>query len=132
MKRALSFAAALFVACPLAASPRQTLVVNSAWLAAHLQAPNLVLLHVGDKEEYGKKHIPGARFVSQQDVSVSDHTKTGLMLEVPPAEKLRAQLEALGISDDSRIVVYFGNDWISPTTRIIFTLDHAGLGDRTS
>ena len=124
--------ATILFAAAVTASPRESLVVNSAWLAAHLKDPNLVLLHVGDKKEYETKHIPGARFVSQQDVSVSDHTaKTGLMLELPPADKLLAQLESLGISDDSRIVVYYGNDWISPSTRIIFTLDHAGLGDRT-
>ncbi|MEO8505963.1 MAG: rhodanese-like domain-containing protein, partial [Acidobacteriota bacterium] len=35
-------------------------------------------------------------------------------------------------SDDSRIVVYYGQDWISPTTRVIFTLDYAGLGKVSS
>ena len=125
--------ATILFAAVITASPRETLVVNSAWLAAQLEDPNLVLLHVGDRKEYEAKHIPGARFVSQQDVSVSDHTaRTGLILEMPPADKLRAQLESLGISDDSRIVVYYGNDWVSPATRIIFTLDHAGLGNRTS
>jgi thiosulfate/3-mercaptopyruvate sulfurtransferase len=28
--------------------------------------------------------------------------------------------------------VYYGGDWVSPTTRIVFTLDQAGLGGRTS
>jgi len=108
------------------------MVVNTAWLAAHINDANLVLLHVGDKKEYDAKHIPGARFVSLQDISISDHSGKGLMLEMPPADDLRQRLEALGISDDSRIVVYYGNDWISPSTRVIFTLDYAGLGDRAS
>ncbi len=43
-------------------------------------------------------------------------------------EELRQRLEALGIADDSRIVVYFGKDWVSPATRLLFTLDYAGLG----
>jgi thiosulfate/3-mercaptopyruvate sulfurtransferase len=134
MKQALiALAAALLATATLAASPRDSIVVHAAWLRAHLHDPNLVLLHVGEKGEYAKKHIPGARFVSQEDVSVSEHTaKTGLMLEMPPADKLRSQLEALGISDDSRVVVYFGNDWVSPSTRIVFTLDYAGLGDRSA
>lgn len=114
------------------ASPRESLVVNSTWLASHLHDPNLVLLHVGDKDGYDAGHIPGARFVSMDDVSVSEHTHDGLMLEMPPVEDLRKKLEALGISDDSRVVVYYGADWVSPTTRIVLTLDYAGLGAHTS
>ena len=109
------------------------LVVDAGWLRSHLRDGNLVLLHVGDKAQYDSAHIPGARFVRQQDLSVSSHDhEKGLMLELPTADSLRTLLSALGISDDSRIVVYYGADWVSPTTRIVFTLDHAGLGGRTS
>lgn len=125
---------ALFCIAPslLAATPpRRSLVVNTKWLAAHLDDPNLVLLHIGDKDDYEDKHIRGARHVSLSDISISDHTGKGLVLEMPPtAEELRKMLENLGISDDSRIVAYYGEDWVSPTTRVIFTLDYAGLGDR--
>jgi thiosulfate/3-mercaptopyruvate sulfurtransferase len=114
-----------------AKSQRQSLVVNTSWLAAHLNDPNLVLLHVGDPDEYKARHIPGARFVSLSDIAVSDRSATGLILEMPPtAEDLRGRLARLGISDDSRVVVYYGKDWVSPTTRVIFTLDYAGLGER--
>ncbi len=114
------------------ASARESLVVTPAWLAQHINDSNLVLLHVGDKDGYAAAHIPGARFAQMSDLSVSDHTDKGLMLEMAPAEELRKQLEALGVSDDSRVVVYYGKDWISPSTRIVFTLDYAGLGARTS
>jgi thiosulfate/3-mercaptopyruvate sulfurtransferase len=122
----------LFATLPLLAeSPRQSMVVTTHWLRAHLKDPNLVLLHVGDKDEYAAKHIPGARYVSLSHIAVSDHTGAGLILEMPPtADDLRVRLEKLGISDDSRIVVYYGNDWVSPATRVIFTLDYAGLGNR--
>ena len=122
----------LFAIPALAASPRDTMVVTPAWLRAHLNDSNLVLLHVGDKAEYEAKHIPGAILAAQRDVSVTDHSEKGLMLEMPPADDLKQRLEALGISDNSRIVVYYGKDWVSPSTRIVFTLDYAGLGDRTS
>lgn len=109
------------------------LLVDAGWLRSHLRDGNLVLLHVGDRAQYDSAHIPGARFVRQQDLSVSSHDhEKGLMLELPPPDSLRRTLEALGISDDSRIVVYYGGDWVSPTTRIVFTLDQAGLGGRTS
>lgn len=121
-------AGALFAA----GSPRDAMVVTAPWLATHLSDPDLVLLHVGDKEGYAAGHIAGARLASLSDVSVSDHTEKGLILEMPPAEDLRHKLEALGISDKSRVIVYYGKDWVSPTTRIIFTLDYAGLGARAS
>lgn len=116
----------------LAAAPRQSLLVSSSWLARHIDDPKLVLLHVGRKEDYAARHLPGARHVSLADVSVSDMSATGLHLEMPPADDLRARLQKLGISDQSRVVVYYANDWVSPATRIVFTLDYAGLGDRTS
>jgi thiosulfate/3-mercaptopyruvate sulfurtransferase len=112
---------------------RADLTVSSAWLADHLRDPDLVLLHVGDKTEYEKTHIPGARFVSLRDISVSSEDREkGLVLEVPSADSLRTQLAALGISDNSRIIVYYGNDWVSPSTRVMFTLDVAGLGGRSA
>jgi thiosulfate/3-mercaptopyruvate sulfurtransferase len=112
-----------------AATPRETLLVSTSWLAQHLHDPNLVLLHVGQKAEYDAEHIPGARFAEMHDVAGAP--SGGLTLEMPPADVLREHLAALGISDDSHIVVYYGKDWVSPTTRIIFTLDYAGL-DRVS
>lgn len=120
----------LAVSAAEAKDSRQSLVVPTTWLAAHLADPNLVLLHVGDKAEYTEQHIPGARYVSLRDIANSDPTAKGLILEMPAAEDLRGRLEKLGISDDSKVVVYYGKDWVSPSTRVIFTLDYAGLGDR--
>jgi len=113
--------------------PRSGLLVTSTWLARHVTDADIVLLHVGSKDEYDAGHIPGARFVDLDDISVSDHEKPGgLMLQIPTPEDLRQKLAALGISDNSRIVVYYGNDWVTPATRVVFTLDYAGLGAQTS
>ena len=112
---------------------RAQLTVSSAWLAEHLKDPDLVVLHVGDKAEYEKEHIAGARLVRMQDVSTSSPDREkGLTLELMSPDTLRAHLAALGISDNSRIVVYYGNDWVSPSTRILLTLDNAGFGTRSS
>jgi thiosulfate/3-mercaptopyruvate sulfurtransferase len=107
------------------------LTVDGKWLAEHLKDRNLVLLHLGEKPEYDAGHIPGARFVNLMDIVV-DGRPNGASFEMPEAEDLRGRLQALGISDDSRVVVYYGKDWVSPSTRVIFTLHHAGLGDRVS
>ena len=109
----------------------EPLVVDVQWLAAHQRDANLILLHVGDKAEYDKEHIPGARYIQMQDVS-TPRAEGALSLEFPAVTTLREKLAALGISDESRIVVYYGNDWVSPATRIVHTLNYVGLGDRVS
>jgi thiosulfate/3-mercaptopyruvate sulfurtransferase len=127
-----SFACAsvLLLAAAPAPGPRDAMLVSAEWLAAHLNDPNLVLLHVGDKEEYGARHIPGARYVSTRDISQPVPQGTdSLTLEMSPPDTLRPQLAAIGISDDSRVVVYYGKDWVSPATRVVFTLLYAGLKD---
>jgi thiosulfate/3-mercaptopyruvate sulfurtransferase len=128
----LLIAITLFLAALAQAAPRDTLVVDAAWLKQHVHDPKLVLLQVGDKASFDEGHIAGARQVTLQDVSISDHSKTGLILEMPPADDLRKRLETLGISDDSRVIVYYGKDWVSPTTRVLFTLNYAGLGAHAS
>jgi thiosulfate/3-mercaptopyruvate sulfurtransferase len=108
----------------------ESLLVSTDWLAKHLNDESLVLLHVGEKAEYTAAHIPGAQYI--QVVDISTPRGLGLSLELPPVEQLKATLEKFGVSDNSRIVVYFGKDWLSPTARVFMTLDYLGLGDRTS
>jgi thiosulfate/3-mercaptopyruvate sulfurtransferase len=109
-----------------AASPRETLVVNAGWLASHLSDADLVLLEIGPKSAYDAGHIPGARFVTYTDLAMVDDV-TGNSLQMLPAGALRDKLAALGISDRSHVVVYCSKEWISPATRVVFTLDYAGL-----
>ena len=132
---ALVLAASLFLSAPAnPSSPREVLVVSAAWVAQRLKDPGLVLLHVGDSGDYAAGHIEGARPVSLSDISISDRTGpgNGLTLEMPDPATLREKLMSLGISDDSKVVVYFGNAPFQSATRVVFTLDYAGLGDRTA
>src|SRR5262245_48263724 len=106
------------------------LLVDIAWLSDHLQDRDLVLLHVGSKQEYDAEHIPGARHITDADVTRTNQID---MYDLPEAGDLRTKFASLGISDTSRIVVYFGrNGGVPSATRIIFTLDYIGMGDRTS
>lgn len=107
------------------------LTVTAEWLAKNINDPKLVLLHVGQKAEYDAGHIPGAVFVPLQELS-APADPNGLALELPTVEQLKPALEKFGISNDSRVIVYFGKDWVSPTTRVYFTLDVFGLGGITS
>jgi len=117
-----------------AQQPRDRLVVTPEWLATHLHDPNLVLLHVGQRDDYEAEHIPGARYIDMHSIAApEDHDAgTGLSLQMPEPGAAVDTLESLGISDDSRIVVYYGTNWVTPAARILYTLDWIGLGDRTS
>jgi thiosulfate/3-mercaptopyruvate sulfurtransferase len=109
---------------------RDSMIVTTDWLAKHLSDSSLVLLHVGDKKEYDAAHIPRAQFIQLPDISTP--RGQGLTLELPPVDQLKATFEKFGVNDGSRIVIYFGKDWVTPTARVYFTLDYLGLGDRTS
>ena len=108
----------------------ESLIVSTEWLAKHLNDDSLVLLQVGDKAEFEAGHIPGAQFITLTDISTP--RGVGLALELPPVVQLQTAFEKLGVTDKSRIVVYFGKDWVTPTARVFFTLDYLGLGERTS
>ena len=115
------------------ASARDRLVVSPAWLAQHLNDRDLVVLQVGRKETYDAGHIPGARFVNydggalaaSRDASSGDPNP--LRLEMPAAEALRSELASLGISDTSKIVVVPADEYWAQSTRVLFTLEYAGL-----
>lgn len=117
---------------PAAPDPRAPLFVSVDWLAQHLNDPNLVLLHVGPAPEYAMAHIPGARLTSVADLSIGDRAGPGLGVEMPSADTLLRRLATLGISDDSRVIVYYAKDMVYQASRILLTLTYAGLGDRAS
>jgi thiosulfate/3-mercaptopyruvate sulfurtransferase len=106
------------------------MIVSTDWLAKHLNDADLVLLQVGDKKEYEAAHIPAAQYIQNSDISTP--RGSGLILELPPVDQLKANFEKFGITDKSHIIVYFGKDWVTPTSRVYFTFDYLGLGDRTS
>jgi thiosulfate/3-mercaptopyruvate sulfurtransferase len=113
-----------------ASAGREPMLVTVAWLSEHISDPSLVLLQIGEKSDYDKGHIPGAQYLNYEDIS-TPHGQ-GLMLELPPVEQLVSVFETLGVSNSSHVILYFGKDWVTPTTRVYWTLDYMGLGDRAS
>ncbi len=109
---------------------QSSLIVSTEWVAKHLNDDSIVLLQVGDKKEYDEAHIPGAQFVTLADISTP--RGQGLTLELPSVDQLKAAFEKFGVTDKSRVIIYFGKDWVTPTARVFMTLDYLGLGDRTS
>jgi thiosulfate/3-mercaptopyruvate sulfurtransferase len=105
------------------------MLVSTDWLEAHLNDPNLVVVHLAkEKQQYDAGHVPGARWISFDQLMVKHD---GVTSELPPAGDLVKLFESLGISNSSRIVVYSTN-WPPLSTRIYFTLDYLGVGDRAS
>jgi thiosulfate/3-mercaptopyruvate sulfurtransferase len=126
---ALVLAAAL-VGGATAVEPAAPVLVTPAWLAEHLSDPSLVVLQVAAlRSDYDREHIPGARFVWLGWLAESSPEGS---FDLPPARLLRERLERLGLSADSRIVICHSLGDVSGGARVFVTLDHAGLGDRTS
>jgi thiosulfate/3-mercaptopyruvate sulfurtransferase len=105
---------------------RESLFVSTQWLADHLKDANLVVLAVGSKADYDAGHIAGSRFLEYGSVGVKG--ENGLMLELPSMDKLAEVFSKLGVSNDSRVVVYRLKDWLPQTARVVMTLDAMGLG----
>jgi len=115
-----------------AGAQREPMLVTVDWLADHLKDPSLVLLQIGEKKDFDRGHIPGAQFLEYENISTPHNHGVTLMLELPPVEQLVSVFERLGVSNRSHIILYFGTNWVSPTTRVYWTLDYLGIGDRTS
>lgn len=126
--RSAAFALGLAVASSAAAQNNADLLVSPRWLQQHAGDPGLVILHVGARAIYDAEHIAGARFIQVSDIATSEPPG----IEMLPDDSLQHQLQRFGISDGSRVVVVFSDQYVSPAARVIFTLYYAGLGDRAS
>ncbi len=141
LARALTGFAATAVASALLSGTSQAqdsktahrLLVDVAWLEEHYQDPNTVIIHFGPEEDYAKGHIPGAVWLSFDHISAPhDHSDDqSLMLEIPDNGELQDLFRQSGINNDSRVVVYWSSEWVTPTSRMMLTLDYAGLGHQS-
>jgi thiosulfate/3-mercaptopyruvate sulfurtransferase len=106
------------------------LLVTTEWLAKHLDDQDMIILHAhGTNGSYKKGHIPGARFLWLNALAKDTPERN---TELPSAKEARAVLKDLGISDKSRIIVYFEGQNMTMATRMVLTLSYLGLGDRVS
>lgn len=110
-------------------SVRSEMIVSTAWLAAHLNDPKVVVLHVArERAHYENMHIPGARFVGWGEITA---TRDGVPNELAPVADLQKLFKRLGIGDDARIVLYGDNSGLS-AARAYFTLDYLGHAGRAA
>jgi thiosulfate/3-mercaptopyruvate sulfurtransferase len=101
-------------------------LVDVEWLKAHLGAPDLVVLDatvlveadgaggmrsVNGRASYAEAHIPTAGFADLMgDLSDPD---SPLQFGMPSPERFAAAMGALGVGDDSRVILYdnMGGSW---------------------
>ena len=104
---------------------RTEMLVSAGWLEGNLGQENLVLLQVADSSaDYDKSHIPGALFLRWNDIVVD---RDGVTNELPEPEKLTALVQSLGITENSRIVLYDQGEGVQ-AARAYVTFDYLGLG----
>jgi thiosulfate/3-mercaptopyruvate sulfurtransferase len=97
-------------------------LVSAKWLHQHLDDPDLVVLDCtvmveadeqGDlrtssgRHNYKVGHIPGAGFADL--MGELSNTESPLEFGLPTPEEFVAAMSALGVSDDSRVVLYSAN-----------------------
>ncbi|WP_119165694.1 3-mercaptopyruvate sulfurtransferase [Algihabitans albus] len=92
--------------------PDSSALVSTAWLAEHLDAPDVRLVDAsyylpgeeGDaRADYEGEHIPGAVFFDIDEIK--DETSP-LPHMLPSPEKFASRVRKLGLGDGNRIVVY--------------------------
>lgn len=87
-------------------------LVSTEWLAGELGAPDLRVVDASfylpadgrdASAEFAQGHIPGATFMDLAEIVDSDHPVPGML---PPDYKFASRMQALGIGDADRIIVY--------------------------
>ena len=121
-------------------------LVTAAWLSQNLDDPNLIVLDctvlierdedgglrsVSGRASYENGHIPTAGFADLMgDLSDGD---SPLQFAVPSPERFVAVMSELGISDDSRVVLYdsYNSAWAARVWWMLrwIGFDHAALLD---
>ena len=98
-----------------------SLVVTTEWLATHLTDPKVVVVEVVDAPDKRVDRIPGSRELFYRRMVV---VRDSVSSELPSTDLLKGLFESIGISDDSRVVVYASEAPMA--TRLLMTLTYFG------
>ena len=88
------------------------ILVSTDWLAGELGAPDLRVIDASyfvldaardAQAEYDAGHIPGAIFMNLAELKDNNNP---VKFMLPPAEKFASRMQALGVGDGNRIVLY--------------------------
>lgn len=96
-------------------------LVDAAWVAAHLDDPNVVVVDGDVEAGYLRGHIPGAVLVPD---NYEKDPATGRVHILPP-EGFAAMCQNLGIGDDTLVVAYDNNQSLY-AARLWWALNYYG------
>ncbi|EQB39274.1 hypothetical protein M947_07335 [Sulfurimonas hongkongensis] len=101
--------------------------IAPAELRASLNDKNLILIDVSQKELYDTSHIEGAIHVSVKEFI--DKNSLNLYPSLKPDESIQKTLRKIGISNDSKVVIYSHNSEkaIFDASYLAFVLFYSGL-----
>ena len=121
---------------------RTHFLVETTWLAAHLQDPNLRIVdmrgyvrtserdgvqeahYVGARDEYEQAHIPGASYIDwTSDIVDSDDP---IEAQIAPAGEFAQAMARLGIGDQHLVVAYDEHPASQFATRLWWALKYYG------
>jgi thiosulfate/3-mercaptopyruvate sulfurtransferase len=97
--------------------PAQNPLIDTAWLAAHLDAPDVKVADAtwflptvarNARQEYAAAHIPGAVFFDIDDIA---DEASPLPHMLPDPVKFSSRMRRLGLGDGTRIVLYDNNKY---------------------
>jgi thiosulfate/3-mercaptopyruvate sulfurtransferase len=109
-------------------------IVDTAWLADHLNTPGLIVLdgswHLptanrDPKAEFLAEHIPGAVFFDIDDLS---DEKSSLPHMLPSSVKFSSRMKKMGIGDGMKVIVYDSHGLFS-AARVWWTFRAMGHED---
>src|SRR6266581_2681390 len=121
---------------------RSSFLVETAWLAKHLQDPDLRIVdmrgyvrtvehndvqeahYVGARNAYEQSHIPGAVYIDwTSDIVDPDDT---IKAQIAPVGRFAQVMERLGIGDQHLVVVYDAHPTSQFATRLWWALNYYG------
>jgi thiosulfate/3-mercaptopyruvate sulfurtransferase len=104
--------------------PNAQLLVDTSWVAAHLEDPRVRIVDVRSAEGYATSHIPGAVNIAVDDIA---STINDIPIEFDGV-KVAGALEGAGISPESTVVIYDDLGMMS-AARLFWTLEYIGHED---
>jgi thiosulfate/3-mercaptopyruvate sulfurtransferase len=114
----LSMIAVLIAAQSAFARPE--LLVDTTWLAAHLNDPNVRIVDLRPKG-YGESHVPNAVWLDNNAIRIANRPPTFL----PTPAEFEELMARLGIGDNTRVVAYDERGGIY-AARLWWILTHYG------
>jgi thiosulfate/3-mercaptopyruvate sulfurtransferase len=96
-------------------------LVDAAWVAAHTDDPNLVVVDTDVEAAYARGHIPGAVLVPDNLEKDPDTNRVNIL----PPQKFAAMAEGLGIGDNTLVIAY-DNSQSLYASRLWWALNYYG------